>query len=102
MRYVGRDFPNLDPTNQRDLTLDFVNDAARCDHVASATWTVEVVKGVDASYATRALGATTWRGQLVTQRMGGLLDGVKYKVTALATMRSGEVIGLYSNITGEA
>lgn len=102
MRYVGRDFPIMDPSEQIDLTLDFVNDAARCDNIASATWTVAVVTGVDASASTRALGSISTSGQKVTQRMGGLLTGVKYKVTALATMQSGEVLGLYSNVTGKS
>lgn len=102
MRYVGRDFPIMDPSEQIDLTIDFVNDAARCDLIASATWTIAVVTGTDASSATRAIGSTTWTGQKVTQRMGGLLTGVKYKVTALATMQSGEVLGLYSNVTGKS
>lgn len=102
MRYVGRDFPIMDPSEQIDLTLDFVNDAARCDNIASAVWTVTVVTGVDGSASTRALGAISTCGQRVTQRMGGLLTGVKYKVTALATMQSGEVLGLYSNVTGKS
>jgi hypothetical protein len=92
----------MDPSEQIDLTLDFVNDAARCDAVASATWTVAVVSGTDASYATRAIGDPTWCGQSVTQRMGTLLTGVKYKVTALATMNSGEILGLYSHVTGKS
>lgn len=92
----------MDPSEQIDLTLDFVNDAAKCDDVASATWTIAVVSGTDASASTRAIGSTTWCKQSVTQRMGGLLTGVKYKVTALATMKSGEVLGLYSNVTGKS
>ena len=79
-----------------------MNDAARCDNVASATWTVEVELGTDASASTRAIGSVTTSGQSVTQRMGGLLDGVKYKVTALATMQSGEVLGLFSYVRGQA
>lgn len=92
----------MDPGDQDDLTLDFVNDAAKCDDVASATWTIAVVTGTDASYATRAVGSTTWCGQRVTQRMGGLLNGVKYKVTAVATFKSGAVLGIYSNVTGKS
>lgn len=102
MRYVGRDFPIMDPSEQVDLTFDFSNDAARCDNVASATWTVAVVTGTDASASTRAIGDVDTSGQEVTQRMGGLLNGVKYKVTALATMNSGEVLGLYSHVTGKS
>lgn len=101
MRYVGRDFPIMDPSEQIDLTLDFVNDAARCDNIASATWTVTVVTGTDASASTRAIGSTSWCGQRVTQRMT-VLNGVKYKTAVLATMQSGEVLGLYSNVTGKS
>lgn len=102
MRYIGRDFPIMDPSEQIDLTIDFVNDAAKGDDIASATWTVAVVTGTDASASTRALGDIDVCGQQVTQRMGGVLNGVKYKVTALATMDSGEVLGLYSHVTGKS
>lgn len=101
MRYVGRDFPIMDPSEQIDLTIDFVNDAAKCDDVASAVWTVTVVTGTDASTSSRAIGSTTWCKQAVTQRMT-VLNGVKYKTSVLATMKSGEVLGLYSNVTGKS
>lgn len=102
MRYVGRDFPIMDPTEQIDLTLDFSNDAARGDCVSSATWTVTVQSGTDATPSARAIGTTSYCRQEVTQRMGGLLTGVKYKVAAVATMNSGEVLGLFSYVTGRA
>jgi len=102
MRYVGKDFPLQDPTETADLTFDFSRhpDWERWDRIISATVSISVVSGTDASASTRLSGSPSWCRALVTQRLIGPLDGVKYKLTAIATTHKGEVLALYSNLTG--
>jgi hypothetical protein len=104
MRYVGKDFPLLDPTETADLSFDFTRhpEWERWDYIVSATVTISVVTGTDASAQTRLSGAPTYCNGIVKQRVAGIQAGVKYKLIATATTNKGEVLALYSNVTGKA
>lgn len=104
MRYVGKDFPLQDPTETAELTFDFTRhpEWERWDYINSATVTISVVSGTDASYATRLSGSPTYCNGVVKQKVIGPRNGVKYKLVATATTNKGEVLALYSNVTGQA
>ncbi len=102
MRYLGRSFANQTPTEERDLDFDFANYAHRNDSIASAVWAITVDTGTDASVATRLIGSESHDGTISTHRVGTLVDAVRYKLTVTATMLSGEVLVLYSFVTGAA
>jgi hypothetical protein len=105
MRYVGKDFPLQDPTEIADLPFDFSKhpDWKLWDQISSATVTVSVVDGVDASSASRiSADAAVICQPNVVQRFTHPVNGVKYKLIATATTFRGEVLALYSNVTGQA
>mgnify|MGYP001578582091 CR=1 FL=1 len=105
MRYVGKDFPVQDPTEKADLTFDFARhpEWAKWDSISSVVCAVTVVSGTDASSATRISGnPPTICGAVVTQRFTHPVNAVKYKLSATATTLRGEVLALYSNVTGQA
>jgi hypothetical protein len=60
------------------------------------------VSGTDASSASRISGSapSIWRCYVV-QRFANPVNGVKYKLTATATTIRGEVLALYSHVTGK-
>lgn len=104
MRYVGKDFPLQDPTEKADLTFDFSRhpEWERWDYINSVTVAVTVVDGTDASSAARLDGSPTYCGSLVKQRFKNPVNAVKYKLVATATTNRGEILALYSNVTGQA
>lgn len=103
MPYVGRDFDPLSPSETRDLTLDFKLWLGPCDCVGSATWSIGLEDGTDATPQSRLSGSVLVScGSKVTRRVTTLQDGAKYKMTALATLIGGEVLELYSYIRGKA
>lgn len=104
MRYVGKDFPLQDPTETTDLSFDFARhpEWERWDWIESATVTITVVDGTDASYLTRLSGSPTICNAVVKQKVANPQNGVKYKLVATATTHKGEVLALYSNVTGQS
>jgi len=102
MRYLGRSFPNQTPDESKDLPFDFSDYAHRNDCISSATWAIAVDTGSDASVASRLIGDETHDSYISSHRVGTLQDGVRYKLTVTATMLSGEVLVLYSYVTGRA
>jgi len=103
MPYVGRDFEPMDTGETKDLSFDFSGELGDCDSVTSATWSISVVTGTDASAATRLSGDPTITcGSKVTQRHTTLQDGVRYRTQCTATTRNGETLILYSHVRGIA
>ncbi len=104
LRYVGKDFPLQDPTETVGLSFDFSRhpDWKLWDAISSATVTVEVVDGTDADADDRLDGSPTIWMACVVQVFANPVDGVKYKLVATATTCRGEVLALYSNVTGQA
>lgn len=104
MRYVGKDFPIQDPTETAELPFDFTRhpDWERWDYINSATVTISVVSGTDASASTRLSGSPTYCNGVVKQKVIGTQNGVKYKLVATITTNKGETLALYSNVTGQS
>lgn len=104
MRYVGKDFPIMDPAETADLFFDFTRhpDWLRWDYIISATVAIAVVSGTDASASTRLSGSPTWFQGRVCQTVTTLQNGVKYKLTATAVTQLGNTLGLYANVTGKS
>lgn len=102
MAYVGRDFSPISPNEWEDKSFDFGNEVSDpCDVITSATWSISVDSGSDASVATRLSGSPNNCDLVTTQRIAQPVDGVRYKVTALATMQSGQKLELYSYFFGK-
>lgn len=105
--YIGVDYFPLDATESLVLGIDFVNDLADGDTVASATVTLAVASDSQVSDATP--GARLTAGPFypddttVTFRIGNSpVAGCKYKVTVLATTALGaELINDYTHFMVE-
>lgn len=104
MRYVGKDFPLQDPTETAELSFDFTRhpEWERWDYINSATVAVSVVSGADASASTRLSGSPTYCNGVVKQKFANPVNAVKYKLVATVNTNKGEVLALYSNVTGQA
>jgi hypothetical protein len=102
--YIGKDFDPSDPTENEVYALDFVNDIPATLTVASSVWTCVAVTGTDANASSRLVGGSSVSGTTKsTQRIAGLLAGVKYRLTATATLSdTTTVVSLYSHVSCNA
>jgi hypothetical protein len=99
--YVGRDFDPGDTGEEERFSFDFVNDLEASDTITSVVWTCAVAaksEMPDAAAATRISGAPFVSGKKTTQRVIGLLAGVTYVLTAVATTGAGDVVSLWSHV----
>jgi len=97
--FVGKDWDPSDPGENELYTLDFVNDLAANEAMTSATWTCAAVTGSDPSAASRISGPASVSGKTTSQRVTGLLAGVRYRLQAIATTTFGNTVSLYSHVT---
>jgi hypothetical protein len=97
--YVGRDFDPSDVGENEAYTLDFVNDLAPNEALASATWSCQAVTGSDPAAASHVSGAASVAGKTTSQRITGLLPGVKYRLQAVAATTFGNSVSLWSHVT---
>ena len=99
--YVGRDFDPSDTGESERYTLDFVNDLQPGDSIVAAVWTCEVAARSelpDDDAASHIIGAAGISGTKVTQRVSGLVPGVTYCLTAIATTSTGDAVSLWSHL----
>jgi hypothetical protein len=96
--YVGTDFSEVNPGETIPLTLDFVNDVASGIIISSVGWSSGVVTGFDPNGTSIATGSPLKDGTKTTQFFHSFLAGVKYRVTATATMSDGSIMILYSHV----
>ena len=75
--YVGRDFDPTDPGENEIFSFDFVNDLDSNESLQSATWTCAAVTGSDPAAASRISGSASAAGTQTSQRIAGLLPGVR-------------------------
>lgn len=95
-------------TESKVLGFDFVNDIGEEDTIASAVWTVTVIRGTDSNPSNLLQGPprlVTPNGSTLqtatVQQIGSVLPDVTYALEALATTTLGEVVSLYSHVRGE-
>jgi hypothetical protein len=74
------------------LTFDFVNVLGSTETISSATWSVEVVEGVDASPSNMIQGSETVIATKVSQLITGGIDGVVYRMVCQADTSTGQEI----------
>lgn len=108
---VDRDFAPISPSETRDCGLDFSNDLAAGETIASATATLALISTLDGSTAdtlpdTRKSGSPAIEVSLLTeltdavivQRVTGCLDGNTYDVILRATTSNGQVLELNGHL----
>lgn len=99
MPYIGNDLKNMDPTVEDEpYSLNFASDRNNpLDTIVSVVWTLTPTVGTDVDASTR-FGSPTFTAQSATVIITGLLSGVRYRLQAVTTWTSGEVLSLYSFI----
>lgn len=95
--YAGRDFDPADPGENEIYTFDFVNDLASNEALQSAVWTCAAVAGVDANAASCVIGTASVLATKTSQRISGLLPGVRYLLQAKGVTNLGNTVSLYSH-----
>ncbi len=103
--YVGKDFDPADPSESEVYSFDFVRDLTEGESIASATWTIAVAAdsaAADPAAATRLSGGPSNAGTITSQRVVGLLDGVKYVLSATVTSNLGNKATLFSHVTSRS
>lgn len=103
--YVGSDFPDMSPNEERRLTLDFVNDlnaGPPAETIDSADWFCEVPPELntlqDAGAQSHVIGSTIISGTQVIQRISGLLPGVIYRMRCVCATSASCDPELFSHV----
>jgi hypothetical protein len=99
--YVGRDFDPSDEGENEVYSLDFVKDVASGETIVSAQWFLAVAEdseAEDANAQDHIVLDSTNAGTVSSQRIAGLVRGVKYVVQAKALTSQGNTKSLWSHI----
>lgn len=102
MTYVGRDFDPAEQPESEPFGFDFTRDTRSGEAIMSAAWTVTPVFGSDPDAQTRVLGDAAFSGVLTSQRIMGLLPGVRYKIEATVMTNFGNDLTLHSFCVGDS
>ena len=93
--------PDYDPQNPGETEvfgMDFVNELSVGETIVSASVTLQVVTGTDATPQTHVNGSATISLSKVSQSIGGLLVNVTYRVIFTVVTNKGQTIILYSHV----
>lgn len=100
--YVGNDFPDVTPNDERPLTLDFTNDLDTVELITSVIVHLEVPADkntlTDPNPDSHLQGTPVIASPFVTQKVGGLLPGIIYRFRIVATTNEGNEPELYTHI----
>jgi hypothetical protein len=101
MPYGNRDYSNADPTDQTSYTFDFTAALAAGETISTATCAISVAFGVDANPSSHLVGSAvvSANGANVSQLIGGLLVGVKYRIEFTANTSGSQKILGHSFVT---
>lgn len=76
------------------FTVDYANNLALGETIASAVWTVTVVQGADANSASMIHGVASISGTKVSQMIAAGVPGVTYAPVCTATTSLGQTLVL--------
>jgi len=100
--YAGRDYSPANVDENEIFGIDFVDDFNSTETILSATWSLTVKTGTDATPSSHLIGISSLQGRTQTsQRISGLVAGVTYIVKCVATTNQGNTYVLYTHIYGE-
>lgn len=98
--YTGKDFSEMNPSEEIPLTIDFVNDIPPDIAINSATFTSSVLRGEDADGANKVTGSITINGTKVTRKVKNVVGGVLYRLEATATLADNSKYTLFTHVLG--
>lgn len=97
--FTSRDYDPAQSGESDVYGMNFVNDIDADDSIVSATWTLSVAYGTDATPSARLINAAWVESPTVTnQRIANLVAGVTYIVQVSVNTTLGNTKQLYSHI----
>jgi len=105
--YAGQDFKDASQSETNEVGFDFTVTAGGdlSDPPTTVAFTLCVVQGVDTDVATRIVGnpgtnLLVLNGFVAVTLLRNLQPGVRYRLSAVATLTSGQVKELFAFVTG--
>lgn len=92
------DFSDSYPAESATYAIDFVNDLASGDSIASALWQILSISTADPNPQSHAVGSPTVVGTEVHQVCSGLLVGVTYTMRVLVVTTLGNRVSLFAHV----
>jgi hypothetical protein len=96
MTILGRTFTDADPSESESYSFDFYRDVNATDFVVSASFSLALISGVDASPSSHLSGGATisangfdGRNTVCAQRIAGMVAGCRYRLDCQATTSQG-------------
>lgn len=96
--YAGTDYQPADPEESEMYTFNFSNDLGESETITGATWSIKIVDGEDAAFASRLISSPENDNTKTSQRVAGLLPGVQYMLQAVVTTSDGNTLSLWSHV----
>lgn len=97
MSYVGRDFTDMDEGEEENFAFDFGPVLPAGVGVVAATWVSEVT-GTEADASNVLIDLPVINGTVVSQKVAGLVAGVKYLQHCSITATDGTKPSLWSYV----
>lgn len=98
MAYCGLDFTEAEPTEANIYGFDFWRSLGAAETIDSATFVLDVADGTDPDPASHLLTGADIQATQILVEIGGLLDGVRYRLTGIAVTSLGREIPLHSYV----
>lgn len=94
MGFAGKNWNNIDPTNERPFTYDFKDRLPDLDRIVSVTWELKVVpdgeyRGVDPDVLTRLINASFDDTTATIWTAPGCIAMTRYRLTAFVVTSYG-------------
>src|SRR5712671_6507954 len=106
MPYTGEDFSVADPQTLEKTyySFDFTDQLSDGESIQTQQWTLSVASntsGVDPLPSSHLIGSASLLGSIVTQLIGGLLPGVKYRVLVTVSTNHNQIMTAFSFVNCE-
>lgn len=95
MAYSGTDLVDMDPGESKSVSFTFT--LVNSETISSITWGIASIGALD-PYAASRLGAGSSSGAIASNRVSGLVGGIKYLIQCEATTSDGNIYSLYTHV----
>lgn len=92
------DYDEFNPTDIEPVGMDFINDLAPGEVITGANVTLLVLRGTDPDPQAHLTGPVAIIGTQVSQMLGNLIGGVKYRLIFVAMTATKPGVTLYADV----
>jgi len=100
--FLGQNYTPPDPNEIIAYSMDFVDQLSAGENIISASARLEVISGPDTNPNAALAASTNYNGTMVTQLVGPLVAGTKYRLTESVITDLGQRIELWSELDCQA